>query len=110
MIKNYLDWILNLPWNKSSFENNNIEDIKEKLEKNHYGLQDVKDRILEYVALKNNNNDIKSPIICLVGPPGVGKTSIAKSIASALNRKFYKISVGGLNDSSELIGHRRTYM
>lgn len=110
MIKNYLDWILSLPWNKSSFENNNIEDIKEKLEKNHYGLNDIKNRILEYVALKNNNNDIKSPIICLVGPPGVGKTSIAKSIASALNRKFYKISVGGLNDSSELIGHRRTYM
>ena len=110
MIKNYLDWVLNLPWNKSNFENNNIEDIKEKLDKNHYGLQEVKDRILEYVALKNNNNDIKSPIICLVGPPGVGKTSIAKSIASSLNRKFYKISVGGLNDSSELIGHRRTYM
>lgn len=110
MIKNYLDWVLNLPWNKSNFENNNIEDIKTKLDKNHYGLQEVKDRILEYVALKNNNNDIKSPIICLVGPPGVGKTSIARSIASALNRKFYKISVGGLNDSSELIGHRRTYM
>lgn len=110
MIKNYLDWILNLPWNKTSFENNNLEDIKEKLDKNHYGLQEVKERILEYVALKNNNPDIKSPIICLVGPPGVGKTSIAKSIANALNRKFYKISVGGLNDSSELIGHRRTYM
>ena len=110
MIKNYLDWILNLPWNKSNFENNNIEDIKEKLDKNHYGLKEVKERILEYVALKNNNSDIKSPIICLVGPPGVGKTSIARSIASSLNRKFYKISVGGLNDSSELIGHRRTYM
>ncbi len=110
MIKNYLDWILNLPWNKSNFENNNIEDIKEKLDKNHYGLKEVKERILEYVALKNNNPDIKSPIICLVGPPGVGKTSIARSIASSLNRKFYKISVGGLNDSSELIGHRRTYM
>jgi len=110
MIRNYLDWILNLPWNKSNFENNNLEDIKEKLDKNHYGLEEVKDRILEYVALKNNNGDIKSPIICLVGPPGIGKTSIAKSIANALNRKFYKISVGGLNDSSELIGHRRTYM
>lgn len=110
MIRNYLDWILHLPWHKSSFENNNLEDIKTKLDKNHYGLTEVKDRILEYVALKNNNSSIKSPIICLVGPPGVGKTSIAKSIASALNRKFYKISVGGLNDSAELIGHRRTYM
>lgn len=110
MIKNYLDWILNLPWNKTSFENNNLYDIREKLDRNHYGLQEVKERILEYVALKNNNPDIKSPIICLVGPPGVGKTSIARSIANALNRKFYKISVGGLNDSSELIGHRRTYM
>lgn len=110
MIKNYLDWVLNLPWRVSNFENNNLEDIKEKLDKNHYGLKEVKERILEYVALKNNNNDIKSPIICLVGPPGVGKTSIARSIASSLNRKFYKISVGGLNDSSELIGHRRTYM
>lgn len=110
MIRNYLDWILSLPWNKENFENNNLEDIKEKLDKSHYGLEEVKERILEYVALKNNNPDIKSPIICLVGPPGVGKTSIARNIASALNRKFYKISVGGLNDSSELIGHRRTYM
>lgn len=110
MIRNYLDWILNLPWNKVSFENNNLEDIKEKLDKSHYGLDEIKNRILEYVALKNNNSEIKSPIICLVGPPGVGKTSIARNIALALNRKFYKISVGGLNDSSELIGHRRTYM
>ena len=110
MIKNYLDWILNLPWHYESFENNNLEDIKNKLDNSHYGLDKIKNRILEYVALKNNNSDIKSPIICLVGPPGVGKTSIARNIASALNRKFYKISVGGLNDSSELMGHRRTYM
>lgn len=110
MIKNYLDWVLNLPWNYESFENNNLEDIKTKLDNSHYGLDKVKNRILEYVALKNNNQNIKSPIICLVGPPGVGKTSIARNIAYALNRKFYKISVGGLNDSSELTGHRRTYM
>lgn len=110
MIRNYLDWILSLPWNKEAFQNNNIEDIRKKLDEKHYGLEDIKSRILEYVALKNNNPDLKSPIICLVGPPGVGKTSIARSIAYALNRKFYKISVGGLNDSSELIGHRRTYM
>lgn len=110
MIKNYLDWILDLPWNKSNFENNNLDDIKEKLDNEHYGLNEVKNRIMEYVALKNNNSDIKNPIICLVGPPGIGKTSIAKNIANALNRNFYKISVSGLNDSSELIGHRRTYM
>ncbi len=110
MIRNYLDWVLNLPWHKESFENFNLEDIKNKLDASHYGLQEVKDRILEYVALKNNNKEIKSPIICLIGPPGVGKTSIAKNIAYALNRKFYKISVGGLNDTSELIGHRRAYM
>ncbi|MBE6154207.1 MAG: endopeptidase La [Firmicutes bacterium] len=110
MIRNYLDWILNLPWGFIDDENNDIENIKSKLDSKHYGLKDIKERILEYVALKNNNSDIKSPIICLVGPPGVGKTSIAKNIANSLNRKFYKISVGGLNDSSELIGHRRTYM
>lgn len=110
MIRNYLEWVLHLPWHKTTFENNNLEDIKRKLDEHHYGLEEIKNRILEYVALKNNNKDIKSPIICLVGPPGVGKSSIAKQIAFALNRKFYKISVGGLNDSSELIGHRRTYM
>ena len=110
MIRNYLDWILHLPWHKETYQNNNLEDIKKKLDMNHYGLEEIKSRILEYVALKNNNDEIKSPIICLVGPPGVGKTSIARQIAVALNRKFYKISVGGLNDSSELIGHRRTYM
>lgn len=110
MIRNYLEWVLHLPWHKTTFENNNLEDIKRKLDEHHYGLEEIKNRILEYVALKNNNRDIKSPIICLVGPPGVGKSSIAKQIAFALNRKFYKISVGGLNDSSELIGHRRTYM
>ena len=110
MIRNYLDWILHLPWHKETYQNNNLEDIKKKLDVNHYGLEEIKSRILEYVALKNNNDEIKSPIICLVGPPGVGKTSIARQIAVALNRKFYKISVGGLNDSSELMGHRRTYM
>lgn len=110
MIRNYLDWILNLPWHKTNFENFNIDDIKAKLDANHYGLTEIKERILEYVALKNNNPDLKNPIICLVGPPGVGKTSIARNIAKSLNRQFYKISVGGLNDTSELIGHRRTYM
>src|SRR5699024_7849495 len=89
MIRNYLEWVLHLPWHKTTFENNNLEDIKSALDKHHYGLEEIKNRILEYVALKNNNKDIKSPIICLVGPPGVGKSSIAKQIAFALNRKFY---------------------
>ncbi len=110
MLKNYLNWILNLPWHKETLENYNIEDIRKKLDSTHYGLNEVKERILEYAALKLNNPHIKSPIICLVGPPGVGKTSIAKNIALALNRKFYKISVGGLNDTAELMGHRRTYI
>ncbi len=110
MIRNYLEWILNLPWHKETYQNTNLENIKKQLDEQHYGLEEIKTRILEYVALRNNNSEIISPIICLVGPPGVGKTSIAKQIAKALNRKFYKISVGGLNDSSELMGHRRTYM
>ena len=110
MIRNYLEWILNLPWHKCDEENKDLADIKAKLDESHYGLEEIKTRILEYEDIKNNNEDIKSPIICLVGPPGTGKTSIAKNIAYALNRKFYKISVGGLNDSSELMGHRRTYM
>lgn len=110
MIRNYLDWILDLPWNKTTFDNTNTQDIESKLNSTHYGLKEIKERIIEYIALKNHSSDIICPIICLVGPPGVGKTSIAKNIAASLNRKFYKISVGGLNDSSELIGHRRTYM
>ena len=110
MIRNYLEWILYLPWHQETVQNSNLEDIRKKLDEQHYGLEEVKTRILEYVALKNHNDEIVSPIICLVGPPGVGKTSIARQIAGALNRKFYKISVGGLNDSSELMGHRRTYM
>lgn len=110
MIRNYLDWILNLPWHNYTKENIDLKEIEKTLEQSHYGLEVIKNRILEYVALKNNNKEIKSPIICLIGPPGVGKTSIAKNIATALNRKFYKISVGGLNDTSELMGHRRTYM
>lgn len=107
---NYLDWVLNLPWNKASKEELNFNNVYKHLDKTHYGLKQVKDRITEYVAIKNLNKDITSPIICLVGPPGVGKTSIAMSIADALNRSFYKISVGGLNDATELVGSRRTYV
>lgn len=110
VIRNYLDYLLNLPWNKSTKENANFNQVRESLDKTHYGLDEIKSRITEYVAIKNINKDINPPIICLVGPPGVGKTSIASSIAAALNRKFYKISVGGLNDATELIGSRKTYL
>ncbi len=110
VIRNYLDYILNLPWNKSTKENSNFNSVLKVLNESHYGLEEIKTRITEYVAIKNINKNISSPIICLVGPPGVGKTSIAMSIANALNRKFYKISVGGLNDATELIGSRRTYL
>ena len=110
VIRNYLDTVVNLPWNKSSKENNDVKEIAKALNEKHYGLLEVKDRIIEYISLKEQASDISSPIICLVGPPGVGKTSIAMSIASSLNREFYKISVGGLNDSTELIGSRRTYL
>lgn len=110
VIRNYLDYLLNLPWNKSTKESANFNKVRESLDKTHYGLDEIKSRITEYVAIKNINKDINPPIICLVGPPGVGKTSIASSIAAALNRKFYKISVGGLNDATELIGSRKTYL
>ncbi len=110
VLRSYLDWVVNLPWNKKSRETADYKKVMEDLNKTHYGLDSIKERIAEYVAIKKLNKNIKSPIICLVGPPGVGKTSIAMSIAKALNRKFYKISVGGLNDSTELIGSRRTYL
>ena len=110
IIRNYLDWILNLPWKKYSNSEKDIKKIRASLDKTHYGLEKIKDRITEYVAIKKRNPEIKSPIICLVGPPGVGKTSFAMGVASALNKEFYKISVGGLNDSAELVGHRKTYI
>ena len=109
-IRNYLETFFSLPWNEETIEATDLNYVKRELNKSHYGLDNVKERILEYAAMKSRNPMLTSPIICLVGPPGVGKSTIAGSIAKSLHRAFYKMSVGGLNDSSELIGHRRTYL
>ena len=109
-IRTYITWLLCFPWNNLSKSNTFLKKITEVLNNSHFGLESVKKRIIEYIAVKKKTNTSNSPIICLVGPPGVGKTSLASSIAKALNKDFVKVSLGGINDEAEILGHRRTYV
>ena len=108
--RNYLDWLTIVPWGIYCKESHDLKKAEKILEQDHYGLKDIKERILEFIGVGKLAGGVKGSIICLVGPPGVGKTSIGKSVARALNRKFYRFSVGGMRDEAEIKGHRRTYI
>ena len=107
---NYLEFMLDLPWQEYSKDNFDLLKVRKVLDKDHFGLEDVKNRILEHLAVLKLKGDMKAPILCLVGPPGVGKTSLGKSIATALDRNFIRMSLGGLHDESEIIGNRETFV
>lgn len=110
IIRNYIDYLLEIPWSRETKDEKDLLKIEKRLNANHYAMNDAKDRIIEYMAVKSISENINTPILCLIGPPGVGKTTFAESIARAINRNFVKISLGGMNDSSELVGHRRAYI
>ena len=112
VVRNYLDWMIAIPWNNKNkrINNINIEEANKTLDEDHYGLEKVKERILEYLAVQKRVGKIRGAILCLVGPPGVGKTSLGKSIARATGRKFVRMSLGGIRDEAEIRGHRRTYI
>ena len=110
VVRSYLDWVSNLPWKKKTKIKSNIKNALSVLDNDHYGLEEIKERILEYLAVQKRVKKLKAPVLCLVGPPGVGKTSLGQSIASATNRKFIRMSLGGVRDEAEIRGHRRTYI